>query len=327
MNHVNLRSLIAPFCLVALISACSTNNGLRKFDESNIEKEIPKDVAEKFEVKDVGELPKPNPNLIAKTIKPKIKVKSKKGVIVPEPTPAIPPIRRIDPMPFAAGERLFYDIRYVGVTAATFNLEVFPEKVVNDRKVYHLSGHAKTVKLFELVYRVDDLIESFFDYDGLFSHRFTMNLDESKQSRKLIELYDYDKKKSFYWNRIDHTEKGFSEKKEENDIKLWSQDPLSFLYYIRVVQLPQNKGESIRIPIILDGKQWESVVMFDRKEKISIGSRDFESNVYRVENFQNGELKNKDNTVWISNDEHRYLLRIEAKVKVGSFAIALDRIL
>ncbi len=326
MNHLNLRTVAIAFLFV-LLTSCSTNNGLRKFDDSNIRKEIPAEVAEKFEVRDMSSLSQAPAKQPIKAVAQK-KLKSKKGSAVSEvQESSVPPMRRLDPMPFAEGEKLNYDIRYVGVTAATFNMEVLPAKVVNDRKVYHFSGHAKTVKFFELVYRVDDMIESFWDFDGLYSHRFTMNLDETKQSRKLIELYDYEKRKSFYWNRIDHSEKGFSEQKEQYDIKQWSQDPLSLLYYLRVVALPQKKGESIKIPVILDGKQWEAVMTFDRQEKISVGSRDFQANVYKLENYQNGELKNKDNTVWISNDEHRYFLRIEAKVKVGSFAIALDRIL
>ena len=79
--------------------------------------------------------------------------------------------------------------------------------------------------------------------------------------------------------------------------------------------------------MIIDGKPWESLITFDRREPMSVGNRRFEANVYRMENFHNGELKNKDNTLWISNDAKRYLLRVEAKVKVGSFAVALDKIL
>lgn len=309
-----------------IFASCSTNNGLRKFDDSNIKHEIPTEVATKFEVKDVSELDSKKQG--DQPVKENNKIKSKKKKVMAElKAPEPPPIRRMDKMPFLEGERLSYDVRYLGVTAATFISEVRPAKVVNQRKVYHLHAKCKTVKLFELVYRVDDTIESFWDFDGLYSHRFTMDLDESKQSRKLIELYDYDKRKSFFWNRIDHSEKGFSEQKEEHDIRLWSQDPLSFIYYMRVAKLPRIKGESIRFPLILDGKPWESVMIFDHKEKVSIGSRSFDSNVYRLENYQNGELKNKENTVWISDDEHQYMLRIEAKVKVGAFAIALDQIL
>ena len=322
MNRSFLKTTVVAIGTLMLLNSCSTNSGLRRFDDENIKKEIPKEVAERFEVRDVG-APTPTP-------KPAIKGKKKKEKAVTKTDHLAdhsPPARRIDPMPFQVGEKLEYDVRYVGVTAATFSMEVMPEKMVNNRKVYHLNARSKTLLIFELVYRADDKIQSFFDSEGLYSHRYTMDLDESKQSRKLIELYDYEKNKSFMWNRIDHKEKGFSEQKVETDIKPWSQDPLSFLYYVRVAPLPVVKGESIRIPVILDGKPWESVITFDRREPMSVGNRRFEANVYRMENFQNGELKNKDNTLWISNDSKRYLLRIEAKVKVGSFAVALDNIL
>jgi hypothetical protein len=325
MNRSILKSTVVAFGTLMLLNSCSTNSGLRKFDDENIKKEIPKEVAERFEVKDVG-APTPTPTPKTATGKgKKSKVKSVSHSETPEST--VPPQRKLDPMPFQVGEKLEYDVRYVGVTAATFTTEVMPEKLVNNRRVYHLNARARTLRLFELVYRADDKIQSFFDSEGLYSHRFTMDLDESKQSRKLIELYDYEKKKSFMWNRIDHKERGFSEQKVETDIKPWSQDPLSFLFYIRAVNLPSSKGEVVKIPVILDGKPWESVITFERRESISVGSKRFEANVYHMENFHNGELKNKDNTLWISNDSKRYLLRIETKVKVGSFAVALDNIL
>lgn len=327
-SNLGVMSAIG-FCLI--LTSCSTGINLRKFDDKNIEKEIPKEVAEKFEVKDVAP-PAPAPKktestvaakiLVAPVVKPKT---SKRSAV----TKAIEssPNRRIDPMPFQVGEKLQYDVRFVGVTAATFSTEVLPEKVVNDRKVYQIRGHAKTLSLFEFVYRADDIVDTFVDTEGVYSHRYTMNIDESKQSRKVLELYDYDRKKSYYWNRIDHIDRGFSEQKEEFDIKLWAQDPLSYLFYIRTAPLPKGPGEKFKIPVILDGKQWESILNFERKDTVSVGSKRFDANVYHMENFLNGELKNKDNTIWISNDQNRYLLRVETKVRVGSFAVALDRIL
>jgi hypothetical protein len=81
------------------------------------------------------------------------------------------------------------------------------------------------------------------------------------------------------------------------------------------------------MPVIVDGKPWETVIRFLRTEKIYAGGAEREARVYHMENFSNGEAKNRENTVWISTDEHHYLLRLETKLKVGSFAVALDRIL
>ena len=311
--------------------SCSSSGNLRKFDDADIGQATSSDVAKKFEVKDSAD-PVPSPTPIPELTKKKTKKKHQK-MKKDEPAPpvleakAVPPNRHIDPEPFQVGERLQYDIRYVGVTAGYFSTEVLPDKFVNDRRVYHLQAKAKTVKLFELIYRVDDSIESFFDYDGLFSHRFTMNLDESKQTRKLIELYDYDKKQSFFWNRIDHVKNGFKEEKSYFDIPLWAQDPLSSLFFLRTVKLPTNTTDEFKFPVILDGKPWEVRLKFKKREKIYAGDKDREADVYQLDTYQNGELKNKDNTIWLSTDEHRYLLRVEAKVKVGSFAIALDKVL
>jgi hypothetical protein len=331
------KRFAATIAFLVFSVGCAGSNNLRKFNEDNIGKEIPADVAKKFEVKDVSAAASPSPSpsedLTAthgtkRHRKSKVPKKEDLPVASTSPTPAVPPNRRPPKMAFDVGEKLSYDIRYLGVTAGTFVTEVLPVKVVNNRKVYHLQAKAKTVKLFELVYRVDDVIESFWDYDGLFSYRFTMDLDESKQNRKLIELYDYDKNKSFYWNRVDHVEKGFSEKKEEYDIKPWSQDLVSSLFYIRSIDLPKAEGDpEVRFPVILDGKPWETSVKFLRKEKIYAGGKDREAIAYKIENYENGVPKNRENTLWMSDDEHRYVLRVETKVKVGSFAVALDKIL
>jgi hypothetical protein len=330
MSFFSLK-LAALLCLLALTS-CSSSNNLRKFDEGDLSNAAPADTAKKFQVKEVGAdsvAPTPTPALVVTQKKKKSKTKKEKqAMATPTPeAPIIPPVRRVDPLPFSVGEKLEYGIRYMGVTAGYFNLEVLPFKELNGRKVFHFQAKVKTVKLFELIYRVDDTVESFWDYDGLFSYKFTMDLDESKQNRKLIELYDYDKKKSFYWNRVDHIQKGFSEKKESYDISLWSQDPMSILYYLRASPLPTDTNVETRLPLILDGKPWEGVVRFLNKEKIYAGGKYRDANVYKFDSFQNGEAKIKGNKVWISDDQNRYVLRVEAKVKIGTFAIALDRIL
>ncbi len=319
------------FLSFALLSACSTAN-LRKFDDGDLGKEISNEVADKFEVKDVGAAapaatPAPSPDSGPKKEKTKKKKAKAASEVASKPVAKVPVVRRIDPMPFDTGERLSYDLRYIGVTAATFQTEILPMKQIGDRKVYALRARAKTLKLFELVYRVDDTIESFWDHDGLYSHRYTMELDESKQTRKVIELYDYEKNQSLYWNRVDHVEKGFKEQKENYTIKPLSQDPLSSLFFLRVAPLPTAPGSEYRMPVVMDGKPWESVIRYLRTETIYAGGKNREARVYHLENYENGELKNRDNTIWISTDEHRYLLRVETKVKVGSFAVALDRIL
>lgn len=326
----NTSSLTLFFVLVVAAAGCASNSNLRKFSEDNIDQEISAEMAKKFEVKDLSEGTTAAPDKGAKVVSQEKSKKKKKKIskkMKKSEKPFVFPVRRPEKVPFNVGEKLEYGIRFVGVPAGSLRLEVLPFKTVNERKVFHIHGHAKTAALFELVYRVNDQVDSYWDYDGIFSHRFTMDLDESKQSRKVIELYDYEKLKSFYWNRIDHVDKGFSEQKEEHDIALWGQDPLAALYYLRVAPLPKEKDKLFKFPTFLDGKLWWTHLKYQGQEKIYAGGRYFEAHTYSLENYQNGELKNKDNTVWISADEHKYILRVEAKIKVGSFAVALEEIL
>ncbi len=323
---------IALAGLTWVCASCSTYQ-FRKFEEGDLGKEIPADVAKKFEVKDLpsGTAPgtgEPAPHPTPEPSKKKgIKTKKEASTEKPAPEKAAPPFRRVDPMPFEVGEKLSYDLRFLGVTAATFDTEVQPLKEVSGRKVYQLHARAKTVKLFELVYRADDRINSYWDYDSLYSLRFSMDLEESKQSRKVIELYDYEKNRSFYWNRIDHAEKGFMEQKENHDIKPWSQDPLSALFYLRAAPLPTETGREFRMGVVIDGKPWESVVRYLRTETVFAAGQKREARVYHIENYQNGELKNRENRLWLSNDSSRRILRLETKLRVGTFAVALDKIL
>ncbi len=310
--------------LFIFICSCSSSPQLKRFDDKDISSELSQEIAKKFEVSEVAK-PGAAPAVV-KAPEVKKKVKGKKVADV-EPTKSllVPPSRRTSVMPFEVGEKLEYDIRALGLTAGTFNLEVQPPKMINGREAYPIVGVARTVKFFELIYRVNDRVESFFDFNGLYSHRFTMDLDESKQTRKVLELYDYDKKKSYYWSKMDHVDKGFSEKKEEHDIPLWAQDPVSMLYWLRIVDLPKGPGETSRYNVIVDGKPWECVLRFDRRENRNYLGKNMDTIVMRMDNYQDGQLKNKDHQIWIADSPKRYILRIEAKIRVGAVAAALEK--
>src|SRR4051812_25790943 len=93
------RKITWAGCLV-LLASCSSNNGLRKFDDGDLDKVMPSDLAKKFEVKDVGSAsPTPSPTPAPSTAKKKVSIKKKKvsktEVAMAEANsgPAVPPMR------------------------------------------------------------------------------------------------------------------------------------------------------------------------------------------------------------------------------------------
>lgn len=340
------------------LSACSTGS-LKKFNEdAALPVDLPSEMKEKFEIKEIAE-----PAATGATVQPAsgnlsdvqkvpqvataettkaaatpagTKISSKKKSTQKpslakdsseeaEEAPFIIPNRRPSVDPIWLGEEHVFDITYFGMGAGEFKLRVEPYKVINERKVYHVRGEAKSSSVFNLFYRVNDSLETFFDYEGLFSHRFHLVLDESKQTRDSLELYDSEKKETYYWNRWNHYKKGYTETKKFSPIPAFAQDSLSALYYLRT--LPLKDGAVYTFPVVSEGKHWEAVVTVIGREQMETPMGRVRTIKVKPETKFKGVLQKKgDSYIWLTDDERRYVVRIEAKVKIGTVVGDLKRI-
>lgn len=242
-----------------------------------------------------------------------------------EAAPAQPityPLRRPVKDPIWVGEKHVFEITYFGMPAGEVSLEVMPHKVINERKVYHVVGHAVSSKAFGLFYKLDDTIQTFFDYDSLFSHRFQMELNESKQTKNSIELNDTEKSRSYFWNRWNHHKKGYIEVKKFFPMAPFSQDTLSALYYLRT--LPLQNGKVYTFPVISEGKSWEAVVTVLGREKITTPNGEKMTIKLKPETKFQGILKKRgDSFLWLTDDARRTVVKLEAKVKLGTVVTEL----
>lgn len=238
--------------------------------------------------------------------------------------PVVFPNRRPEKDPIWVGEKTVYEVGYFGMIAGSCALEVLPYKTISNRKVYHVKGHATTSSVFGLFYRLDDTIETFFDYEGIFSHRFHIALDESKQVRDALELNDSERAQTYYWNRWDKKEAGYTETKEYQPIPRFPQDTLSSLFYIRT--LPLKDGEVYTFPVVSEGKNWEAVVTVVRREEMNTPMGRVRTVVVKPETKFQGVLKKQgDSFIWFTDDERRVLIKMEAKVKIGTVVAKLTK--
>jgi hypothetical protein len=147
-------------------------------------------------------------------------------------------------------------------------------------------------------------------------------LDETKQTRDSLELYDSEKQQTFYWNRWNRKEKGYVETKEFFPMPPFSQDSLSALYYLRSVPLPT--GSVVSFPVVNEGKNWEAVVTVVRREMVDSPMGKIQAIVLKPETKYQGVLQKKgDSFVWLTDDDRRVLVRLEAKVKIGTVTARL----
>jgi hypothetical protein len=326
-----LFSLRLSFLCLTLASGVvgCVSGSIKRVNVSNeLPTDLPKEIKERFEVKESAsafravsaEIVAPASSLN----KQKSKKKGKTGKVTAKAS-FVYPYRRPEKEPLWIGERLTYSISYFGVSAGDFTLEVMPHKEIGGRKVYHLRGNAVSSAVFSLFYRLNDVVESFVDYEGFFSHRFHVVLDETKQKRDALELNDSEKKQTYYWNRWDRKKEGYVETKEFGPIEAFSQDSMSALYYVRTIPLPT--GSVATFPVVSEGKTWEAVCTVVRREVVSSPLGDVQAIVIRPEMKYQGILKKTgDSFLWLTDDDRRIPIRLDAKVRIGTVSAVLKKV-
>ncbi len=291
--------------------------------------EVPTNLANKFEVKEdsvalpavVATAPAPETAEPGKKKKGLAAKGKKEKVAKVEKKIEWPNRWQIAPF-FVTGERYQFDITYFGATAGELVLELLPPKTVVERPVYHIRAIARTASVFSLFYRMNDVAESFMDATGLFSHKFSLKLDESLQQRDVLELYDQKKNVAHYWSKLDHKKKGKHQEQKEIAVKPFTQDGISAFYFIRT--LPLEVGNKYEFPVLTNGKVRDVHVEVIRREEIVTKIGKIPAVVLKPEVMLDGVLKTYgDSYVWISDDAQRRILKVDAKIKVGSIVAYL----
>ena len=213
-----------------MLAACASRPRVPPPLVTDKEFQVPAKLADQFAVREKGgetpsaaakEQPIPiapeEPGKMGKQKKKEKAKKEEKALKIPAKAagPAEIPNRWTMTPFFRVGERAVFDITYFGATAGQLELEVLPEKRVSERPTYHFRAMASSTSIFSLFYRVNDVAESFMDTEGLFSHKFSIKLDESKQNRDVLELYDQKKRKAYYWSKLVTPDKKQNEQSEK----------------------------------------------------------------------------------------------------------------
>lgn len=320
---MSFRLSFIPYLVALVLAACaSIPPPTPPLTEKEFE--VPTALADKFKIKEEGAIPVAEP---AASAEEKLgKNKSKKGQkevntkvakkLAKAPVELFPSRWTMEPF-FTTGERYKFDVTYFGATAGELVLELLPPKAVAERNSYHIRATARTTSVFSLFYRLHDVAESFMDAQSLFSHKFTLRLDESLQQRDVLELYDQRNQTVHYWSKLDHKKKGKHQDKKEIPTKPMTQDGLSAFYYLRT--LPLKVGDVYEFPVVNNGKLRDVRVVVVRKETINTRIGEIPAIVVKPDVVLDGVLKSYgDSFVWISDDPRRILLKVDAKIKVGS---------
>lgn len=334
------NSFVLQFVLIGFLGGCATGGKNPQVVHTvHVDTEIPKELAKAYEVTDAPKVngdgkvathapsvqPLVNGGVAIKESQKKPKSRKKSNQASPEvaSSAATPtggaqftiPNRRPQQDPYRVGEKVVYDVAWLKTTAGELGLEILPYKYIEGRKVYHLKGTARTTSLFAKIYRAEDYCESFVDYEGWFPYRFVLHGDESKHIRDTLELFDHANAKQYIYIKDDRLHGDIHEDKGIREMTPLSQDGLSSLFFLRTYKV--EPGKQVRIAITTSGIQSEALLTGDKVEEINTKVGNFRTIKTKVEMYAKGQKQPGEAHFWITDDDRRFILKFEAKVRIG----------
>ena len=124
------------------------------------------------------------------------------------------------------------------------------------------------------------------------------------------------KGKGLYWEKK-MTKKGERKKRKEWRLAPYSQNLISALFYLRTFTM--RPGKVITIPVADAGKPVLIKGHVLRKERITVPAGEFDTHVVKIKYEVDGAFKQiGDIFYYITDDDRRWLVKFEAKIKVGT---------
>ncbi|MBD3167580.1 DUF3108 domain-containing protein [bacterium] len=213
-----------------------------------------------------------------------------------------------DSIPFGVGERLRYHMDFAFVRAGLSEMMLLGVDSTTSQPAFHFRSRVRSTSGIDLVYKVRDVVQSWFDMDSLYSVRFEKDIREgSFRSRKYLDYNHHTQ-----WASISN-EFG---PKGVTAIEQWTHNIISALYWVRTQ--PLEKGKDLRIPLHDIDKQYPMVVRVYGRETVEVPAGRYEC--WKVEPMVESEGLFKQAGrlwVWLSDDEHRIPVKMNSKIPVG----------
>ncbi|BDB52093.1 DUF3108 domain-containing protein [Flavobacterium ammonificans] len=220
---------------------------------------------------------------------------------------------------FGVGEWFKFRIHYGFVNAGYATLEV-KEAVLHNEKVFHLIGKGQTTGISRFFFKVDDLYESYIDEKTYVPYQFLRKINEGGYTKNQEGFFTPQQNKIIVKDYKHKTEKTFAIPKNTQDI-------LSAFYYLRNFATIDDikPGEYIAIDMFFDEETTKFKLKFIGRENIKTKFGTVASMIFKPYVFSGRVFKEQESvTVWISDDDNKIPLRIQANLVVGSIKADLE---
>jgi hypothetical protein len=222
-------------------------------------------------------------------------------------------------LPFPVGEELVYTITWNGVPVA-WSRSVTEMDTYEGKEVLAIRLYTRTYPFFDHFFKVDDFHESLIDPETLLPLRYMHNLKEGRYRCHEATTFDFQTLEAHYLHIVNNKTKTYA-------IKPGMRDILSFMYFMRSVQIDKNSTQAYFV--MSDEKVYDLIVKTLETEPIDLPryDRKIPCLAAKPEAMFDGLFVRKGKaTVWISRDPRRLLTFAKLKVPFGRVRVALQEV-
>jgi hypothetical protein len=230
-------------------------------------------------------------------------------------------LRKVTQTAFKLGEKLTFKIYYGGVKAGEAIMEIAPDYVnFNGRNCYKLNVTARSSSTFEWIYKLNERYECYFDVDGLFPWRYEHHKIQGKYKNDFEAIFDQSKHKvkTFKGENKDEV--------NEYDIPEYVQDEVSAFFYARTFALSNPKEWDIisSYKVFENDKTKQLDVKYVKTEEVEVDAGKFRAFKVIPYGMEGGLFGGDDQVIiWLTDDDVKMPVKINVKIKVGSFNVEL----
>lgn len=212
-------------------------------------------------------------------------------------------------MPFGVGEKMEYDVRYLGGKKGTGTMEVKEITNVRGRPAWHTVFTVKGQVI--LVIGVNIQLESWFDVTTMNSLRFFQ--DQRYTGTKKVQHIEI------------YPERGMF-KEDALEERVTVSNPLddgSFLYFVRSIPLHIDSTYSFQRYYKPEKNPVKITVL--RRETVTTPAGTFKTLVLKPEIKAGGLFAEGKSQVWITDDSVRMVVKLESDLPVGKLSLLLTK--
>tara|TARA_A100001037_G_scaffold306738_1_gene354784 strand:+ start:16946 stop:17650 length:705 start_codon:yes stop_codon:yes gene_type:complete len=216
-------------------------------------------------------------------------------------------------VPFKVGESLQYQASFSGIETATGKLEVIKKEMIQSTSTFQVRFSATTKGFTDYLFPIRDVIDIWLDEKTLLPLKVVKNISEGS----------YKKKNTIILNQ----KEGFALfSKDTIQISSETHSPYSLFYFLRSEDLSNIDGQ---IFSLIDGRKLNYLQMnVEENVATNVPLGIYQCTKVTPIRMDKQKFKNEATmSIWFSNDDVRYPVKISIKMKFGTLILKLNELI